>query len=63
MIEQKLYQIPTATIIYEGGEAYVPWLDESEEVQLLPISVIADDGEFADVQGDLTTEHQIIKNY
>ena len=50
MIQQQSYQIPTSSIIYTDGEAYVPLLDEEKEVYLIAISVLADDGEFADVQ-------------
>lgn len=63
MIQKKSYQVPTSTIIYTAWEAFLPLLDENEDITLMSISVLADDGEFADVQWDLSTNDLIIQNY
>lgn len=63
MIEQIAYQVPSSTIMYTDGNAFLPILNEGDEVELLPVSVLAEDGEFADIQWEVDKDMKIIKNY
>lgn len=65
MIRQQTYQVPTATLIYQNEGSYLPVLidEKTEQVELIEVTVLADDGEFADIQWDIDTETDIVTNY
>ena len=63
MIQQQSYQIPASTIMYVDGETFIPLLSENDEIEMKAILVLADDGEFADVQWDIDESYKIVVNY
>lgn len=63
MIQQQSYQIPASTILYVDGETFIPLLGDDDDIQMQTISVLADDGEFADVQWDIDETSSIVVNY
>lgn len=58
-----VYRIPSAAVKRED-EKNIVWIVDpvSEEPTVLPVSVVAEDGEFAEVTGDLSEETEIILN-
>lgn len=63
MIKQQSYQLPVSVLTYADGEAYVPVLQEDGDVERRAVTVLADDGEFADIQWDIDESTPIVADY
>lgn len=61
--EASFYQIPTSSLIYSGSSVYIGILEWDKILRTLEINVVSDDGEYADIQGDIDSTTKVVKNY
>lgn len=59
--KMEVYQLPSTLIKEEGGTSYI-WVLEGSTHKKLIIDVISEDGEFADVKGEIDGETMVIKS-
>ncbi len=57
------YQVPTSALVYSWDSVYVGVLEGADKLRLLNISLVSDDGEYADIQGDIDSTTEVVKNY
>jgi len=54
------YSIPSTSIIYSGQQSFITTLSGDQHLIIIPITVIADDGEFADIQWNIDEHMDVI---
>lgn len=60
--EKDTYQVDSSVLKREDDKNYV-WVLNGEDVEKLYVTVIEEDGEFAEIAGDLNVETQVVTNY
>ncbi len=60
--EKDTYQVDSSVLKREDDKNYL-WILNGEDVEKLFVTVVEEDGEFAEIAGDLKEETQVVTNY
>jgi multidrug efflux pump subunit AcrA (membrane-fusion protein) len=63
LTDATFYQVPTSSLVYSWDVVYVVVVDSDENILLKEVSVMADDGEYADIQWSIDSTTALAKNY